>query len=214
MKTYAITFTLGLLLGLFFSFMYRTLLIDLPGPPVSKAFVVAAKKNVLKAEQHFSNQFDSLKAHSTKLNDALTKTQVKLAESKKLNRQLTKDVHRLIDRQMTSSIVDADTPICDSLAASVEILIDAGARKDSLYEDVTANLSEQIEIKDSSINLMAAHQQMLRTNLDHSLSNQLLLLDERSLLQKQVRRQKIKSKFLSGALLIVTGAAIHRFIRR
>ena len=53
MKYYVIVFTLGLLLGLFYSFMYRTLFVVPVQPSVSKKSVVEVKKEV--AQQDLTN---------------------------------------------------------------------------------------------------------------------------------------------------------------
>lgn len=214
MKYYVIVFTLGLLLGLFLSFMYRTLLIDPIKPPVSKQSVVELKKEVAQAEVSYSKTFDSLKKKSIKLESELAGTKKTLAEAKRKNQSLTTQVYALIDKQKEQVFdeIEGDTS-CDSLITTVEYLMQSSSQKDSLYDETVLNLEDQLKNKDSTIAMKDEQYRNLKSSFDKSLSNQQLLLDENKLLGKQVKKQKLKSKVLSAVLFIFSGAAINHFIR-
>jgi hypothetical protein len=214
MKYYVIVFTLGLLLGLFFSFMYRTLLIDPIKPPVSKRSVVELKKEVAQSEINYSKAFDSLKTKSTKLENVLAGTKKSLTEAKKKNQSLTIQVYALIDKQKVQVFdkIEDDTS-CDSLITTVEYVMQSSSEKDSLYDVAVLNLEDQLKNKDSTLALKDEQYQNLKSSFDKSLSNQQLLLDENKLLGKQVKKQKFKSKVLSAVLFIFSGAAINHFIK-
>lgn len=213
MKYYVIVFTLGLLLGLFLSFMYRTLLIDPIKPPVSKQSVVELKKEVAQLEVSYSKAFDSLKIKSAKLESALAGTKNSLAEAKKENQSLTTQVYALIDKQKEQVFDEIEDTSCDSLITTVEYLMQSSSEKDSLYNEAVLNLEDQLKNKDSIIVLKDEQYQKLKTSFDKSLSNQQLLLDENKLLSKQIKKQKFKSKVLSAVLFIFSGAAIDHFIK-
>lgn len=210
MKIYAFVFTLGLLLGLFLSFMYRTLLIDAPPSPVSKQSVVALKKEADKSEVNYSKSFDSLERQSKKLEVELAGTKKTLGEVKKQNQVLQSRVYALISRE---KVKEPEDKSCDSLITSVEYLMQSNAEKDSLYEVATLSLEDQVRNKDSTIVLKDVQYKNLRSAFDKTLSNQQLLLDENKLLGKQLKKQRVKSKLLSAAIFIFSGAAINHLIR-
>lgn len=214
MKTHAIIFTLGLLLGLFFSFMYRTLVINFPQPVVSEKSVLELKKEVANTEVTYAKSIDSLTTNNAALNDELIRTKVSLQTIKAANVQLTTKATFLIRKSKEDKKDILTSTVCDSLVTNVEHLIVSHSEKDSLYEAVTGNLSAQIANKDSTIILKDEQYLSLKFTFDKSLSNQQLLVDENKLLSKQVRKQKAKGKFLSAALMLITGTAIHQFISR
>jgi hypothetical protein len=215
MKIHAIIFTLGILLGLFFSFMYRTLLIDLPQPTISQKSVVELKKEVATSDASFVKGFDSLKRQSSMLGIELSTTKKSLQTVKSQNAQLRSEVSFLIRKQrgQKQEQLKFETS-CDSLITTVEYFMQSNSEKDSLYEAMTANLTAQVANKDSTITLKEAQYLNLKSTLEKSLSNQQSLVDENKLLGKQVRKQKVKGKLLSAALFIISGAAINQFIRR
>jgi hypothetical protein len=214
MKIHAIIFTLGLLLGLFFSFMYRTLLIDLPKPTVSKQSVVELKKEVAKADVIYAKNFDSLKKQSAALTGELKTTRKSLQIVKGENLKLTTEVALLIRKQKPRKVEPLIDDSYDSLINTVEHLMLSNAEKDSLYEAATDNLIAQIANKDSTIALKDEQYMSLKSTFGKSLHNQQSLIDENKLLGKQLKKQKAKGKLLSAALFIISGAAIHQFIRR
>jgi hypothetical protein len=215
MKNHAIIFTLGLLLGLFFSFMFRTLVIDLPKSSVPKQYVVELKKEAESTDVAYTKGFDSLKAHSSVLGSQLNTTKKSLQTVKSQNAQLKSEVSILLRKQKEhiKEQTEPDTSR-DSLVITMEYLMQSNAEKDSLYEAVTTNLTTQVANKDSTIALKKAQYQNLKSTLDKSLSNQQSLVDENELLRKQVRKQKVKGKLLSASLFIISGAAINQLIRR
>lgn len=215
MKIHAIIFTLGLLLGLFFSFMYRTLVIDLPQPTISQKSVVELKKEVATSDASYAKSFDYLKRQSSMLGIELSTTKKSLQTVKSQNAQLRSEVSFLIRKQRDQKTEQPQIDnSCDSVMTTVEFFMQSNAEKDSLYEAMTANLTAQVANKDSTITLKDAQNLNLKGTLEKSFSNQQLLVDENKLLGKQIRIQKVKSKLLSAALFIVSGAAINQLIRR
>lgn len=214
MKYYVIVFTLGLLLGLFYSYMYRALFPVPVKPSVSKKSMVEIKKEVTQSEAVYSKHIDSLKKKNTKLEEELVGTKKTLATVKQQNQSLKVQVYALIDRVKGPSLpIQAFDSSCDSLITAVEYLMQSSTEKDSLYEVATLNVEEQLKNKDSTITLKDELYKNLKTSFEKSLSNQEQLIDENKLLGKQVKKQKLKSKFLSAVILIISGAAVNHFLQ-
>lgn len=214
MKYYVIVFTLGLLLGLFYSFMYRTLPVDPVKPPVSKKSMVEIKKEVAQSEIVYARNMDSLKKKSIKLEEELAGTKKTLAAVKQQNQSLKVQVYSFIDRVKEPSLqINAIDSSCDSLITTVEYLMQSNTEKDSLYEVTALNLEEQLKNKDSTVALKDDQYKNLKTSFEKSLSSQQQLIDENKLLGGQVKKQKLKAKFLSAAILIISGAAVNHFLQ-
>jgi len=175
--------------------------------------MVDLKKEVARSEVDYSKSFDSLKEKSSNLEVALTGTKNALAEVKKQNQSLKKQVYHLIDRQKEQPFEHSEeSNSCDSLIATVEYLMQSNTQKDSLYEIANINLEEQVKNKDSTITLKDEQYNMLKSSFSQSLSNQSALFDENKLLLKQAKKQRVKSKILSAALFIFSGVAINHLI--
>lgn len=214
MKYYVIVFTLGLLLGLFYSFMYRTLYAVPVKPSVSKNSVVEIKKEVAQSEVVYTKHIDSLKKKNTKLEQELVGTKKTLTEVKQQNHSLKVQVYALIDRvREPSPKIESSESSCDSLITTVEYLMQSNVEKDSLYEVASLNLEEQLKNKDSTIVLKDDQYKSLKASFEKSLSNQQQLIDENKLLGRHVKKQKLKSKILSAAMLIISGSAVNHFLQ-
>jgi hypothetical protein len=207
MKYHFIIFGLGLALGLFFSFMYRTLLPD--SAPLSKTVKELPKKlevQVAKTEITYTKTFDSLKRQSVKLGQELKQTKTELDKAKQKNYSLQVQVYSLLDRQNPTD------SSCDSLITTVEYLMQSSTEKDSLYENVSSNLERQLTNKDSTIAAKDKQYQEIKSAFTQSIEGQKELIDQNKILNKQFKRQKFKSKVLTAALLIFTGAATNYLI--
>jgi hypothetical protein len=95
---------------------------------------------------------------------------------------------------------------------TVEQLMQSSSEKDSLYEIAASNLEDQIKNKDSTISLKDKQYNEVKTAFSKSIENSNGLLSQNKLLSKQVKRQKFKSKVLSAALFVLTGAAANYII--
>jgi hypothetical protein len=212
MKYYIITFVLGVAFGLFISFMYCTMLNE---PPSSKPIAKVStelKKDVAKSEVSYSKAVDSLKTQSVKLQSELTDTKTELSKAKQKNYSLQLTIYDLIDKQAESKQESNASDNCDSLIVTVEQLMQSSSEKDSLYEIAASNLEDQIKNKDSTISLKDKQYNEVKTAFSKSIENSDGLLSQNKLLSKQVKRQKFKSKVLSAALFVLTGAAANYII--
>ena len=214
MKYYLFTFVLGIAVGLFVSFMYCTMLIDTSASkPVAK-ITNELKKEVAKSEVSYSKAVDSLKNKSVKLQVELSDTKTELAKTKQKNYSLQLAVYDFIDKQSENKQAyktEAGNG-CDSLIVRVEKLMQSSSEKDSLYEEAAINLEDQLKNKDSTITLNEKQYTEIKSAFTKSIENNSELSAQNKLLTKKVKRQKFKSKVLSAALFILTGAATNYII--
>jgi hypothetical protein len=184
-------------------------------PPSSKPIAKVStelKKDVAKSEVSYSKAVDSLKTQSVKLQSELTDTKTELSKAKQKNYSLQLTIYDLIDKQAESKQESNASDNCDSLIVTVEQLMQSSSEKDSLYEIAASNLEDQIKNKDSTISLKDKQYNEVKTAFSKSIENSNGLLSQNKLLNKQVKRQKFKSKILSAALFILTGAAANYII--
>lgn len=198
MKYNLFCFAIGLLLGLFLGLAYSTaVLCNSPLPvsvtvPSSKEF----KKEVTHFEASYTKPLDTLKKESEKLHTELTATKSELQKIKGKSQVLQSQVYSLLDSRFERQ--QADTPMtttpCDTLAATVKDLMQSNTQKDTLYEEVTANLEQQVANKDTAIALKDAQYTDLKMAFEKSLESHQLLSDQNKQLNKEYKKQKVKSK--------------------
>ncbi|MBL7725396.1 MAG: hypothetical protein JNK27_14710, partial [Chitinophagaceae bacterium] len=102
---------------------------------------------------------------------------------------------------------------CDSLRIKAVQLTVSNAGKDSLYDRVIEKQEQQIVKKDSAIQLHRQQYISLKNSFDESITQQRSLLDQNKLFQKQLKRQRIKSKLLSGLTIIAAGITTHYLLK-
>lgn len=204
---------LGIIIGISFTNLFKGCGNGtVPIATVKNVKPSAIEKQAEKAEEKYQLQIDSLNATSVALNKQLKVTTQTLTTVKKKNLVLQTQVYDLIDRGQGNTDSLQIINDCDSLKTKVVELIQSGNEKDSLYEDANANLDAQLKNKDSTIQVKDIEYQTLKTSFKESLSQQQILYDQNKGYQKQFKRQKVKSKLLSAALLIISGAAVNYLI--
>jgi hypothetical protein len=214
MKYYLISFVLGVAYGLFVSFTYCTMRADAsPSKPATK-IATELKKEVAKSEVNYTKTGDSLKVQSVKLQSELTNTKTELSRAKQKNYSLQHTIYDLIDKQAANKKISGIETgnSCDSLIVTVEELMQSSSEKDSLYEQATINLEDQLKNKDSIIALKEKQHIEIKSAFAKSIESSTELSSQNKVLTKQVKRQKFKSKVLSAALFILTGAAANYVI--
>jgi hypothetical protein len=212
MKYYFAAFVIGLIVGIAISFLYCT---TLNNPPPSKPIAkitTELKKEVAKSEVNYSKAVDSLEKQSVKLQFELADTKTELSKAKQKNYSLQLTIYGLIDKQSEGKQLGDNNNDCDSLIVTVEQLMQSSSEKDRIYEKTTTNLEDQLKNRDSTIILKERQYTDIKSAFDKSLqsSNEVVTLNKQ--LNKQVKRQKFKSKVLSAALFILTGAAANYII--
>jgi len=215
MKYNLLCFAVGVLLGLFLGVVYCTATFNNNSSPLPIPSAKELQKEVTHFETGYRKSFDSLKNESAKLGSALNMAKTELQHAKQRSQLLQGEVYGLLDSQFKKQQSDTIAAItsCDSLAVTVRELIQANELKDTLYEHVTANLEDQVKNKDSTIALKDSQYSQLKTAFDHGVNNQTFLAEQNKLLNKEYKRQKLKSKFLSATLFVLSGAAAAYLLR-
>jgi hypothetical protein len=209
MKIHFLIFTIGLVLGLFLSFMYCNSPTDTRKPVFNKKVTKTLEREVAKTEVNYTKAVDSLKNRSAKLQSELSITKTELSKAKQKNYSLQLAVYALLDKKLEDKQIDSansDTS-CDSLITTVEELLKSTAEKDSLYEKVTINFEDQLRNKDSTIELKEKQYSEVKSAFSKTIESVNELSAQNKLLGKQVIKQKFKSKVLSAVLFVLTGAA-------
>jgi hypothetical protein len=215
LKNAFLFFSIGLVFGIFLSFLWGQMLIPEYKPAVTVKSPKQLQKEVTSSEAIYTKKADSLNSQNNKLADQLTNTKAALVIANAKTAQLQKEVFSLLDRrfeshQKSDSHSDAN---CDSLAHTVPVLIAASQEKDSLYNSEVAVLESQVQNRDSTVALQQQQYQILKESFTKSLEAQTILATDNKALTKTVRQQRTKSKLLSAALFILSGTAASYLLR-
>lgn len=216
MKYNLLCFAIGVLFGTFLSLVYCTAALGINQPLIPVASPEELKKEVEQTETVYAKSFDTLKKHSDKLRTELATTKVDLQQAKQRSKALQGQVYSLLDSRFEKQRANATATSlpCDTLATAIDELMQANATKDTLYEQMTANLEEQIRNKDTTIALKDAQYADLQNAFNKSIESQELLAAQNKLLNKEYKKQKVKSKLLSAVLFALSGAAATYFLHR
>ena len=157
------------------------------------------------------------------LSKNLKTTNQHLDKAKEKNFVLQMQVYDLIDsrKMIEGDGVDEINNIddvnafseCDTLQTIVLKLLENNKEKDSLYESVNTNLTNQIRNKDSTILMQENKYIDLRKSFDTSIVQQQILFDQNKSLVKQFKRQRIKRKFISVAAIVLAGISANYLIQ-
>jgi nitrogen fixation-related uncharacterized protein len=216
MKVRFFIFFVGLALGVFASTFFFKPDDSSALPPVSVASAADFRKEAATSETSYAKSYDSLKKRSVSLYQELNNSKSALAKAKAKNALLQKGVLQLIENRVhipLSEYPEADSN-CDSLIVTVEYLMKSSVEKDSLFENITTTLEDQVKNKDSTIALKNEQYNDLKNVFEKSVVAQEVLTEQNKALYKQQRKEKIESKFLSAALLVITGGFVKHLLNR
>jgi len=163
-------------------------------------------------ERIFLRKIDSLNNHQLKLTSELNNTKTELSKSKRKNLFLQRQVYNLIDIEYNADTVEL-LANCDTLQQMVVELIENSNFKDSLYEASISNYEDQLKNKDSTIQEQQSLYSSTKNFLNQSLHERQLLEIQNKQLQKQLKRQKLKSKLATAGLLILSGVVVSQLIQ-
>jgi hypothetical protein len=171
------------------------------------------KNNSVIVETHFQNKVDSLVQTNTALEHRVGNTKSELQKAKQDNKVLLELVDTLIAHADQTTDTAAKLAECDSINATVQGLITSSNEMDSLYGSLTATLQAQVSNKDSVIGVQQEQYNCIKLSFDKSLAQQDLLSGQNLLYEKQLKVFKVKNKFLSAGLFILTGIATYSLLR-
>jgi hypothetical protein len=173
---------------------------------------IAQQLSTVKKE--FDKETTALKANALQLQKEAINSKTQLEKIKKKNLVLQTQVYDLLDKKGLDNTADTlqMLAVCDTLQTRVNELLETATIKDSLYENVTANLEVQLSNKDSTIAVRDDAYQALKISLDQSLLQQKIVIDQNKNFQQLIKRQKTKSKLVSAGLLVLSGVAANYLI--
>jgi hypothetical protein len=99
-------------------------------------------------------------------------------------------------------------PATDNMPAILDSLVSVNGQKDSLCQNMTANLGLQLTVKDSIIAAKDRNTLLLKGDFETSIAAQQFFRDENRKLEKKLRRQRLGGKIKSAGLFILSGLAL------
>lgn len=175
----------------------------------------------------YQARISELQKKNATLQQELSSTQVELFTIKLKTKQKEKAIKKLVLprtkpglparellRKVNGKIVAIDSSVssCDSLAIAVMEYLDENVVKDSLYEKQISLQDSVIRVKDVEITIRDSLYREIKTNFALSLAQQQLLAEQNGLFQKQLKRQKRRSKLLAFGSVILTGIVTNYFL--
>jgi hypothetical protein len=170
------------------------------------------KNNSVLVEAHFQSKLDSLTQSNNTLVHRVGNTKSELQKAKQDNKVLLELVDTLIAHANSTTDTAAKLADCDSLSSTVQDLISSTNTRDSLYEDLTTALQAQVNNKDSVISTQVEQYNCIKLSFDKSLAQQDFLLGQNLMLDKQLKKFKIKNKLLSAGVFILSGIAAYQLL--
>ena len=170
------------------------------------------KNTSVLVEAHFQGKVDSLTRNNNVLAGKVGNTKAELQKAKQDNKVLLELVDTLLAHSANTTDTATKLAQCDSLSETVQDLIVSSNTRDSLYEDLTTTLQAQVNNKDSVIGTQQEQYGTLKLSFDKSLAQQDFLLGQNLMLDKQLKKFKIKNKLLSAGVFILSGIAAYQLL--
>lgn len=214
-KTAALMLALGILIGIGSVLMFQAGISNAPASSIAVVKPAQLQRQADAQRETYQTQIDALETRNTELGNELGSTKTALRFSTLNAGRLQGNIRRLLEQSdpLTATDTLATLAACDTLQSEVAVLLDESAEKDSLYDAVVVGLEEQAANRDSTIELQETQYAALQASFTQSLAQQQTLMDEARFQRKQVRQQRVKSRVLSAALMLVSGFATYQAIQ-
>ena len=168
----------------------------------------ALKEQAVITATYYDTKLDSLVQTSNVLTVKVNKSKAAMHRVKYTSQTIQQKVNLLLATAINDTDTTAKISDCDSLESSLADLKASTAEKDSLCEDIQSQLEQQVNNKDSTLNVQREEYNALVLSFDNSLAQQDELSGQNKYLQKQLNRHIVKNKLLSGGLLVLSGIAV------
>jgi hypothetical protein len=157
--------------------------------------VAVISDNYIKQREHWQQKDSVQKKQLAKTDTALSKAKQKqtLLQAK-------------LEENLACNEDDCDSSCCDSVQEDVKEYIDATVERDSLCDEEISELKEIVQTKDSALNDCNESFLLLKQTTDSSIVMQTHLVEQLKLADKELRKKNLKSKILSSAVLVLSGA--------
>lgn len=149
-----------------------------------------------------------------------TKTNLSFAKSSVTKRKQV--IQRLIEptgypatelhRKVSPAIPDSTLANCDSLAKEISFFIQESDTKDSMYEKQLNTMDSLVLTQDAIIKNDSVAYHHLTGLFHQAIAHGEVMEETNSQLERKLKRQKVKAKFVSIGLMLITGFATNYFI--
>ncbi len=195
---------IGLFVGYSMSLVFKTTtpkpVVAVTQPPTN-----ALKATVAMSEVYYQDIVDSLQNSNASLSQKVEATRSELKQAKAHGAFLAALVDTLIANYSATSDTAQKLTDCDSLSWLVQDVLYTAAVKDSLYDSILVTQHQELMNKDQVILAGELKYDGLKFSFDQSIVQQDLLLDNNTLLGKQLKHSRTKNKILSALVVILAG---------
>jgi hypothetical protein len=153
----------------------------------------------------YNIKMDSLGQINQKLRSQAVNTQSAILKVKQENRSLKQTINDLLTIHYTATDTTTKLQNCDSLAVTLQEVVDFDNKKDSIYDNFIGNLERQLSIQDSVIDLQHFENDSLQTSYKSLLDRHKDLIAENVEQRKAIKRQKRGKGFLGVVAAVAAG---------
>jgi hypothetical protein len=172
----------------------------------SKITIREMQEQVGNIENKYQSEIHYWIQKNISLQNRIQQTEVALEQSRQKEKSLQGKIVSLITESKTLTDTFSIVTNCDTLKEKVTLFMAEANIKDSLCTSEITDLKEVIQNQDSAMAVCQNSFSMLKQVTDNSLAFQEKLTDELNSINKKLKRERIKSKFLTAGVMILTGA--------
>ncbi len=166
--------------------------------------VARQQKQVAEKEAVFKQKIDSLHASEIIITGQLNDTKQLLQQARKKNDRLLAQVKAIISNKDETGNSFPVASSCDTLKSEVAEMINAQEAKDSLSDVVTAIMEQQLQHRDTLLELHSQQYNAVKAAFENNLLQQKFLEDQINQYRKYVKRQKVKKKITAVGVIILS----------
>lgn len=171
----------------------------------SKITIREMKEQVGNIESKYQSEIHYWMQKNISLQNRIQQTDMALDQSRKKEKSLQGKIVSLITESKTLTDTFSIVTNCDTLKEKVTQYMAEANVKDSLCDSEINDLKEVIQNQDSAMSVCQKSFSMLKQVTDNSLAFQEKLTDELNSANRKLKREKIKSKFLTAGVMILSG---------
>lgn len=153
----------------------------------------------------FRAKIDSIGNINWELRSQAVTAKSAILKVKQENRSLKRTINDLLTVHYTTTDTITKLQNCDSLAITLQEAEALSNKKDSIYETLTSNLQQQIEMQDSVIEVQAFENDSLQTKYRNLLDQHKDLIVENTEQRKTIKRHRRGKGFLGVVAGIAAG---------
>lgn len=209
-----ITFLLGILSALSTYLLFDSMEGFKKEIKESKNVIKEMKAQVSLIESNYQSEVRYWINKNMVLQSRIKETDLALEKSRMKEKSMQGKILSLISESKTITDTSEFISNCDSIKERVTQFIAETNIKDSLCNSEITDLKEVIQNQDSAMTVCQNSFSMLKQVTDSSFAFQNKLADELSLANKKLKRERIKSKFLSAGIMILSGATTFLLLQK